>query len=163
MPEPGNDTPSSPPPYAYDEEAEALAAEAREATGPPAAVKLLGAMIVIGFVVFGISMYVSYYRTSADVPPHRGENAVLLRVSGESSFAFTNRESCSEAVRLIARKDVEALEKMHAAGTLLEVPAGTRVRVLRDWYEQRQVRILHGEYEGREVWVQHDWLARPKF
>ena len=89
-----------------------------------------------------------------------GELATL-DMGGEASVMVAfDRESVVALLRAAAAGDGASLQSFREEGRCLEVPAGTRVRVLdlnrKD--SQARVRIVDGPWASRIVWVPAKWI-----
>ena len=90
---------------------------------------------------------------------HRGEDAIVQKPGASEVFLGASRDQSHAIAEAVAAKDQNRLTEMVKTGQAIQVPAGTRVRVLEESFNERFVRVLEGPGQGREGWVPFEWLA----
>jgi hypothetical protein len=90
---------------------------------------------------------------SAAPLPEPGQT-VTLADDDDSVCVYTDATSQDRGVQLAVAQDEEGLGQMIAAGTLYQVPRGTRARVIQLRFPgTAEVRFLDGTHQGESAWV----------
>jgi hypothetical protein len=118
--------------------------------------------IVLGLSVIVIAVYV-FSRTdgffSELFRPTRSEGQFAsLEIEGRDRVpAAMDRETVVFVVDAIEDADPGSIQALHAQGRIIEVVAGTKIKVIEIVKRDRmaRVRILDGEWTGRVLWVPH--------
>lgn len=97
--------------------------------------------------------------TREDHIVHRGETAVLVHHDWKTVPVAMDKADAHAMAN--AAESAHGAVKLAGSGQLLLVPAGARVRIVSESYNEREVRIEDGEYAGRTGWVPYEWLKPP--
>ncbi len=91
---------------------------------------------------------------------HKGEVAVLMLMeTGQPSAAVSvDRENVPLLAPAVDKKDQAAVERMVREGKAFLIPNGTRVKVVSESYNERQIQVMDGPLQGRTAWVPFEWL-----
>ena len=84
-----------------------------------------------------------------------------LDTGGEGPVPVTfDRESVPVLLAAVDGDDPDGLQELRATGRCLDVPAGTRVRVIGHGRKdpEARVRIVDGPWASRIVWVPARWI-----
>lgn len=101
----------------------------------------------------------SYRETPSRHVIHRGEDGVL--VSGSQTqevYVGATGQVAHQLAKALDANDRNRIGELVSKGEAFAVPAGVRVHVASEHYNERRIRILEGEHEGKEGWVPFEWL-----
>jgi hypothetical protein len=68
------------------------------------------------------------------------------------------KEDCHRLAEALESKDMASVDKMMQGGKAMELPTGTRVRVIGESFNERKIRIEEGAHAGMVGWVPFEWL-----
>ena len=90
----------------------------------------------------------------------RTQIGVLARGDEPTVIVALDREMLAEMIAALETGNQEGFERFRSSPRCVELPAGTRVRVLerRKRAVEARVRVLEGPWESRIVWVPIDWV-----
>jgi hypothetical protein len=89
---------------------------------------------------------------------HQGETAVLAHGTWSTLPVALSKDTVHRLTRAAEIQDQSIIKDLIDRGRAVEVSANTRVRVIGDSYNERQVRLEDGPYAGKTGWVPYEWL-----
>lgn len=123
----------------------------------------IGKIIIAGFaLVFAIFIVLELFLSTPTKSWDMGEEAVISVTGKQGALAAIDEDTWKEMVKSSAAKDDVANAYRMQAGTLFDIPNGTRVRII-DYgsaYGSRlyKVRVLTGEKLNRAGFVDGQFL-----
>ena len=91
---------------------------------------------------------------------HSGEDAVVVHPAHELVCGALRQADVHALARAFDGGDEAAVKNLVAAGKAIELARNTRVHVMRESYNEREIRVQEGTHTGKVVWVPFEWL-RP--
>jgi hypothetical protein len=89
---------------------------------------------------------------------HKGEVAVLTETGQPSAVVSVTKDYVAVLAPVVATKNQAAVDQMVREGKAFLIPNGTRVKVVSESYNERQIQVLDGPLQGRTAWVPFEWL-----
>ncbi len=96
--------------------------------------------------------------TAAHHAVHKGEQAILSPRQEGAVWISVDRAVAEDVNRAVERKDNAALAGFERAGKAFPVEKGTRVDVIGEGFNDRQVRVISAVHAGDAGWVPFEWL-----
>lgn len=98
--------------------------------------------------------------TPADHAVHKGESAVLMLANQEHAYLAVAHFDTHALAQAVEGKDRVKVQALLDAGKALAIDNRTRVNVIGESYNEREIQVLDGPMQGRKGWVPFEWL-RP--
>jgi hypothetical protein len=89
---------------------------------------------------------------------HQGEAAVLTHATWSTLPVALSKDTVHKLARAAEIQDHSIVKDLVARGRAIEVSANTRVRVVGDSFNERQVQFEDGPHAGERGWVPYEWL-----
>lgn len=113
---------------------------------------------VVTALLFAFCGCHSPVETRANHVVHKGEKARLWSPDAKEVYMASGKEECHQLAKLVAEKRDGDVAAMVTGGKAFGEPTGTRVEVIGESYNERQVQVLGGPHAGRIGWVPFEWL-----
>lgn len=89
---------------------------------------------------------------------HKGETAVLSPRQDGPVWIAVSRNVSEDVNRASESGDAGALAALEKTGRAFAVEKGSRVEVIAEGYNDREIRVVSASHAGRTGWVPFEWL-----
>ena len=114
----------------------------------------------LGCVALLLCGCTSFKETQATHIVHRGETAQLVHAGMTEVPVALEKSVVHDLTRALESRNDAAVRTLVDGGRAVLVQSGTKVRVLHESYNERELRIESGAHAGKTGWVPYEWL-RP--